>query len=299
MGAALKVLVVANPIAGGAGRGRDLGERLAAALRARGHAVELFLTDAPDAARRRLTARDAGPETFDRIAVVGGDGTLAEVVDALPDPGQVPLALLATGTANMLARELDLPVTPEAVVERIERGEVRRLDLARAGGRRMVMNASAGFDALVVQTIALRRTGHLGFRGYALPILRALGRYHPPRLAVVVEGGPGGFETLPAALCIVSNIRNYGGLFSVTDRARPDDGLLDVVACERARVPDLLRYVVAARRERVSQLRDVAYRTATRVRITGEPAPVQIDGDWRGTVPLEIEIEPAALAVLV
>ena len=291
--------MVANPIAGGAGRGRDLGLRLTARLRERGHAVELCFTDGPDAARRRLSRADAGLEALDRIVAVGGDGTLSDVVNALPDPARVPLALLATGTANMLAQELGLPRAPEAVADLVERGRVRRLDLARAAGRRMVMNASAGFDALVVQTIALRRTGSLGYRGYALPILRALARYRPPHLDVEVDGGPTGRERLPAALVIVSSIANYGGLFRVAERARPDDGLLDVVACARARVPDLVRYVLAARRGRVSQLPGVAWRTATRVRIDGEPVPVQIDGDWRATVPVEIEVEPAALALLV
>lgn len=292
----MKILIVANPIAGG-GRGRAAAERLAARLRARGHALELFFTDAPDAARRRLACA-ADVAGLDRIVAVGGDGTLADVVNALPEPGRVPLALLATGTANMLARELGLPREPEALAELVERGSVRHLDLARSAGRRMLMNASAGFDALVVQTLALRRTGALGFRGYALPILRALGRYHPPRLAVVVDGGPGGCETLPAELAIVCNLRNYGGLFCVAESARADDGLLDVVAFPRARIPDLPRFVLAARRGRVSRLPGVACRTATRVRVTGEPVPVQIDGDWRGSVPLELEVEPGALPVL-
>ena len=98
----------------------------------------------------------------------------------------------------------------------------------------------------------------------------------------------------------MSNIRNYGGLFSITDRARCDSGHLDVCVFPRAGVRDLLRYARAARAARVSRLDGVEYRTGRRVRIASpEPVPVQVDGDHWGETPVDIDLEPSVVPILV
>ena len=58
--------------------------------------------------------------TVDLLIVVGGDGTLNEVLNGLADPLRVPLALLPVGTANMLARDLALPHSPGAIATLVE-----------------------------------------------------------------------------------------------------------------------------------------------------------------------------------
>jgi len=230
----------------------------------------------------------------DRIVVVGGDGTLNDVANALPDPGAVPLAQLALGTANMLARDLHLPRTPGGVAALVDEGVVRRIDLGRANGRRFLMNASCGFDARVVEALA-RRRGALGFRGYARPILEALRGYREPRLAVRIDGQ----APRAAGLCIVTKVRNYGGIFRLADGARCDSGSFVACLFERARVRDLPRIAAAGLAGRVGRLRGVGFHEARAVRIEApDPAPYQVDGDWRGTTPLEITVEPRALPIL-
>ena len=120
-------------------------------------------------------------------------------------------------------------------------------------------------------------------------------QYRAPQLRVTV----GEAEPLSGALAIVSNIRNYGGIFSVADRARPDSGVLDVCVFSGERVRDLIRYVFAAATRRVSRLPDVTYRTGRRIVIEAEePTAVQIDGDYRGTTPLTIEVDPSVVPIL-
>ena len=126
---------------------------------------------------------------------------------------------------------------------------------------------------MVTRAISRARRGTLGYPGYARPILQALRHYRAPRLRVSVDTA----EPLSGALAVVSNIRNYGGIFSVADHARPDSGVL----------------------RRVSRLPDVTYRTGRRIVIEArEPTAVQIDGDYRGTTPLTIEVEPSVVPVL-
>lgn len=287
----MKILVVVNPIAGGGKAGRGA-ERLVRLLEDRGHAVEQLSAGTPEETGEG--ARRAALD-FDRIVVAGGDGTVNDVLNGLEDPSRIPLAHLAYGTANMLARELRIPADPGAMAELVERGGFRRLDLGRAGDRRFLMVASAGFDAMVTRAVSRTRGGTLGYAGYALPILRALREYRAPRLRVTVDGG----EPLIGALAIVSNIRNYGGILRIADRASPDSGVLDACVFGGERIRDLVRYGFAAITRRVGRLPDVSYRTGRRIAIEAEePTAVQIDGDYCGTTPLAIEVEAAVVPVL-
>jgi YegS/Rv2252/BmrU family lipid kinase len=289
----MKILVVVNPIAGGGAAARGAA-RLVARLRERGHALECVSTGSPQEAGEWVRKRESEGD-LERIVVAGGDGTVNDVLNGLEDPSRIPLAHLAYGTANMLARELGIPRDPEALAALVERGSCRRLDLGRAGSRRFLMVASSGFDAMVTRAISRTRRGTLGYPGYARPILRALRDYRPPRLRVRIDGA----APLPGALAVVSNIRNYGGILSIADRARPDSGVLDVCVFSGERVRDLLRYAFAAGVRQVSRLRDVTYRTGRRVVIEAEePTAVQIDGDYRGTTPLSIEVDASVVPIL-
>ncbi|MDH7499748.1 MAG: diacylglycerol kinase family lipid kinase [candidate division NC10 bacterium] len=289
---AKKILLIGNPAAGGGRAMRtmaDLPER----LRQRGHRVETFLTrSAGDAGRR---ARDMEGDV-DALVIVGGDGTINEILNGLADPSRIPIAHLPTGTASILGRELGLPRRTKDLVRLLESGHLRQLDMGLLDGRRFLMVASAGFDAMVTEEVGKRRGGTLGYLGYLSPILRVLSRYHPPELQVTIDGA----EPALGALVVVSNTRNYGGIFSFADRARCDSGHLDVCIFPRGSLPALIWYYLAAFCGWVSKRTDVRYLTGTRIKIESkDPVAVQVDGDYAGTTPAEIQLLPALVPVLV
>lgn len=287
----MKVLVIGNPVAGRGAAGRRVGE-LVRELERRGHEVEWLLTGQAGEARRG--AREAEGRV-DCMVVAGGDGTLHEVVNGLADPARTPLGQLPLGTANLLAHELDLPRDPRALADLVERGETRRVDLGTLGAERFLLLVSSGFDAMVAERVRRARNGRLGYRGYVLPLLRALASYREPRLRVRLDG----CEVLEGALVVASNIRNYGGLFRVADRARCDSGHLDVCVFESASRLELPLYLAAAALGRVSGLRSVAYRTARRVEIESEtPVAVEVDGDAFGTTPVELALAGPRVPIL-
>jgi diacylglycerol kinase family enzyme len=171
------------------------------------------------------------------------------------------------------------------------------------GKHRFLAIVSCGFDAMVVQAIQRTRSGSLGYRGYLAPILRTVLDYEPPELRVSIDGK----RPRRVALVIVSNVRNYAGLFSAADRAQPDSGVLDVCLFPKASVPRLFRYVAAGFVGRLSRLPDVIYRTGRRIEIESEAredggrteVPIQVDGDPRGTTPVTIELAPLRFPMLV
>ena len=103
-------VVINNPDAGRR-RGRpDAVSRLVDLLRRRGLRVDAWATAAPGDATQ--LSRDALTAGVEMIIVHGGDGTVNEVMQPLVE-GATPLAVWPGGTANVLARELELPRTLE------------------------------------------------------------------------------------------------------------------------------------------------------------------------------------------
>lgn len=286
-----RALVIANPIAG-RGRGARAGEELRAGLAGQGLATRLAHTAGAGDARR--LASELEP-SVDLVLVVGGDGTLGEVFSGLEHPapavGQLPM-----GTANVLAVDLGLPRDVAGLLGTVRAGHTRPIDVARVGGRTCFLMASAGFDALVVETLAARRRGPIAKFSYLAPTLSALARYRPPRLSVWLDGervaGTFGFV-------LASNCVHYGGLVRLAPGRVLDDGLFEVFLFERASPLSLLAGMVRGHLRGLPGA-GVSLRRAAHVRVESEePCPYQVDGDPGGTTPLELAVDPHPHRLLV
>jgi len=302
----MRVLIIGNPIAG-RGRAPRCAERLRRELVRAGVEADLYMTErAGDAAGRaaaveRAGAAAGGRGTFDAIAVVGGDGTVNEVINGLSDPTRMPVTQLAMGTANLIAKEFGLPLSARGLAEVVARGTSHAVDLGEveaaglASPRRFLMVASAGFDALVTRHIAAVRRGRLGYVGYLGPILRTVRGYRPPRIQVTLDGG----ERLEAGLVVLSHARCYGGLFQICDRATPGSGVLDVVAFPRADWWSLTTSAWVAWRRRISRQKHIPYRTARAIELRAdEPVSIEVDGDYLAETPATVRVLPRGARLL-
>ena len=186
------MVLIANPHASRfSGRQRD---RVAAALAAR-HKVELVQTSHPGQAT--VLTRRAVADGAELAAVLGGDGTVNEVVNGLRD-ASVPLGLLGGGRTNVLARGLGLPADPDRAVARLlellQAGARRRLSLGTADGRCFALNAGFGLDGAIVREVERRQRAKqlYGDRAYVAAGLKTFlvdyDRGHP-HLAVHLDGG--------------------------------------------------------------------------------------------------------------
>jgi len=165
-----------------------------------------------------------------------------------------------------------------------------------AGGHRFLMLLSAGLDAMVTEEVRKRRGKSLGYWGYFRPVWRGLARYRVPELRVTVDERQG----LRGAFVLVSNTRNYGGIFRFADRARCDSGHFDVCVFPKGTLLSLSRYYLAALLGCVSRVTDVIYVTGRRVRIESrEPVAIQIDGDPFGTTPVVVDLLAGTVPIVV
>jgi len=291
------ILVAANPYRGAA-RPRARVQALAAALAATGGDVRVVWEAAERAALLGDPAALAGVRC---VVAAGGDGTIAAVINELA--ADVPLAVLALGNENLLARALALPDDPIGLARVIAAGRTRRLDLGlgstSAGPRRFALMLSAGFDADVVHRVAHRRSAggaprRVSRTSYVGPLAAALCAYRHAPLAVMADG-----VAARAAYCLVSNLPDYALTLRPAAGARADDGLLDWLAFERRGRVALARYAWAVARARHAGLAHVQAGRARRLTLTSAgPVPVQLDGDPWGFTPATVEALPAALTVV-
>lgn len=305
-GAGREACVVVNRDAG-RGIANALGERAEHHLAQHGWRVAVCGTKVDE---RTLASAHGAAQLF---VVVGGDGTLRDVAAALGERGaRVALAIVPVGNANVVARELGVPIDDgAAAIELLTRGAPRAFDVgeASADGRApelFLAMVGVGFDALTVCGLDRARRTRIGrwlyARGLSDPLYGACAvpgffRLRPTRVRVTV-----GEQTLPGLhpTVWISNTRNYAKGWSVTPAARPDDGQLDHHVSRRALAPLVLWQLVHAMRGApVPRFLGECGR-GTRYLLEGtRPFHWQLDGDHRPPASrLEVTVRPAALRLV-
>ncbi len=288
----MKILVIGNPIAG-TGQAERRIKLFSRALEQHGHDVHVFMSKQYGEALEK--AGNVGSDV-DRIVVAGGDGTVNEVINGLADPSRIPILHLPTGTANQLARSLDLPFDPHQLVNILEHGSIRRIDMGLVGNHRFLLLVSSGFDARVAAEVKKSRNDTLGYTGYVVPILRAWANHQPHELNVIIDNQ----QTICGFNVMVLKVRQYGGVFVFAEEARLDSGYFEVCVFQQGSVPWMSLYAFAGLVGKAAELPGMIRARARMVRIESEqPVPVEIDGDHYGMTPVDIQLQPSVVPVVV
>lgn len=286
-----EAVIIGNPQAG-RNRHMDILKRCAEILRSGGLEVEVWPTERPQHATELATL--AGSRL---VIAAGGDGTVNEVVNGLEK--DATLGILPLGTANVLARELGLPLKAEAACKRIISNKEGRIDVGVATDhkgreRRFACMAGIGFDAHVVNEVTPRLKRYLKMLAFPLAALKVYLEGDLPPLHIADSDA-----THVAQFAIVANGHYYGGDFRVAEPGSLTTGKLEVVLIERVSL--LLRADILTRilvRKPLNRSMRSFGADELRARSPGAQVPVQLDGEVWGRLPMSFRIEPAALKVI-
>jgi YegS/Rv2252/BmrU family lipid kinase len=289
------LLVVSNAAAGGAAD-----EQVEAALAVLGSATDV---------RREVCAE---PEDLGRVldglgertlVVVGGDGSVHTAVAALHDRGELsadrPIGLVPLGTGTDLARTLGIPLDPAAAARALLAGSVRPLDLVVDDAGGVVVNAvHLGVGAEAAEKASALKD-RLGRAAYAVGSIAAGAGVTGWHLQVVVDGVAVEVDR-EVLMVAVANGRTIGGGAPLAPDASPDDGLVDVVVATSTGPLARLGFAVALRDGEHVERDDVLVVRGRSVRVSGDPFPLNADGELAGPVPARTwTVRPAAWSVLV
>ena len=297
------ILIIVNP-ASGRGRGSRTARAVAEILGERHTPVTVRETAGPGEAER--IAREvsgAGQSRPTCVVGCGGDGTLQEIANALAalkDPlGEAcpAMGLAPAGRCNDFARELGVPRDPVAIADVLVRGEARAIDLGRGNGRYFCTVATMGADAEVSSYVDSMRMPLRGTIAYIYGALCVLSRYRPYRVRIT---GDFGVIEQPVFLASSANTSSYGGAIKIAPGADPTDGRLDLCIIDRVsrfRAFAILSAVLSGRHAQRSEVRFIR---TPRLRIEAdEPLEVWADGEKVARTPVDIEVVPGAIRVLV
>lgn len=281
-----------------------------------GTALELGLTG--EALRRRLAAagheatvddddRDLHARIADAIAaeaeivvVAGGDGTVTAVAQAMLDSDKT-MAVLPMGTANLLARDLGIPLELDEWLATFELMQPRRIDVGEVNGMVFLHKVVVGFVPGIAAGRELLR-GRDGF-GARLAFLHYFFRrlFRSRRLAVEIATPDGEPRIHRVQAVAVANNAYEEGFARFFSRLRLDTGTLTLYVLKHLGLGDLFRLCIAflLGRWRSDEALDIESVEAVRIRSRKKSLNVMLDGEVTTLrPPLSFTIKPGALKVL-
>lgn len=264
-------------------------------LAERGIHLDIFATSGPGEAAR--LARQAVETGADCLIVRGGDGTVNEVLQGIVG-SSIPLAVWPAGTANVLAHVLGIPRRVPDLVRMIAEPHAYEVSLGRANGRYFVLMVGIGLDASIVREVNPGLKRHLGLLAYWLAGLKHLFTWQAPVFTLELDG-----RRIRATFAAIANVPSYGGGIRMAPDARPETEEFRVCAItSRCKLLYLLFYLPLTFLGWHVHQPGVLYVSARRGRAysdSGEEIPFQVDGEVAGRLPVEFEIIPRALRILV
>ena len=282
--------IIVNP---NAGRKKGLAEsrHLQDALDRQGTEYDTFISEAPG--QDMELARRINPSAYEGIIVVGGDGTLFEVLNGLfaeRDRLEIPLGVIPVGTGNSFIRDLNITDRQQAV-DAILSGRTRDVDLGTftcSDGRFCFINLlGAGF----VSNVAHRalRYKRLGALSYVAGVLEELIVMKPVTVRLEIDGTVHRREVLFVEIC---NSRFTGGNMMMAPEASIDDGLFDIVlASPMSRIKLLRLFPSIFKGRHVEDPLIEVFRGASVKLKADRPMSLTPDGETFGTTPLEAGIQ--------
>ena len=286
----LRFLFVVNPVSGNAEQA-DWAATIAAYFAPLPHSADLLeLTGHNDGPALQARIAQARPN---RLVAVGGDGTV-KIVAEQALAAHLPLAVLPAGSANGMAKELDLPTDPTAALDIATQGTEKAVDVLYLNGTDLCLHLSdIGLNAQLVRYA--QRQNWRGMLGYARAAFWSL--LHRRQMRVRIQCDDEQLDRT-AFMVVLANARVYGTGAAINPDGDVADGKFEVVVLRRLVGRELLKMFWRFRPFDPAAV-EIFSTTAVSLEVRRR-VDFQIDGEYRGkTRHVEATIRPAALRVLV
>tara|TARA_B100001094_G_scaffold39711_1_gene34268 strand:+ start:6306 stop:7370 length:1065 start_codon:yes stop_codon:yes gene_type:complete len=297
-----------NPFAGKK-KGRAIGEQAKVLLEEGGKTVDIHFSNY--SGHLIEIAQGVHASGDDIFAVVGGDGSLSEVItgrmNAQPEGGEL-FALIPAGTGNSMAHDLRLKTTQQAVQSLID-GARQNLDLARVEMVKGLPGSENGqtvryshnlvtWGLGVDSTIKAEKMRWMGPMRYDVGILMAIMANNRRHATLTIDGAEmkGDYT-----LFLIQNSQTGGSMLPLAPGASLDDGMMDIGILKKMTRRDVLKAFGMLKKEgrHVFHPR-VDYHKFRNLSIeTPAPAAINIDGENIGSTPLNMEVLPSAIQICV
>ena len=251
---------------------------------------------------------------YDKIIVVGGDGTLNEVVNGLFRQKRLPtadvsLGMITVGTGNDWARMYEMPGAYKKQVKILSKGYTFLQDVGQVQylysedheKRHFINTAGMGYDALVAQkTNTMKQKGKGGPVAYLVNLISGLFQYKSVHLDIDVDGARA-FSGKVFSMSIGIFKNNGAGMMQLP-HAIPDDGLFDMVVIRKTTKYRIVTNIKNLYDGSFVSMPEVSYFNGKTIRVEAKPANklyLETDGESLGHSPMQFELIPKAIKLIV
>jgi diacylglycerol kinase (ATP) len=268
----MKFLFVINPISGGKGK-QNLEAAIHGYFKPLSHQVEFFLMDGKNDAASLIHWINTWKP--DRVVAVGGDGTVSLVARNLFHT-DIPMGIIPAGSANGMAKELDLKFSLTDALGVVVTGVVRKADVIKINNTHYCLHLSdIGLNAQLIKRFEERNIR--GLLGYGAALLRTLWRKRKIRVSIETKNREIKREAL---MVVLANATKYGTGAIINPAGNLYDGLFEVVVVKKLAIMELLKMIFKTRR---FNPRNVEVFHTSHVTIeTRHKVHFQVDGEYLG-----------------
>lgn len=230
------------------------------------------------------------------VVVGGGDGSVNAALPGLVKTG-LPLALIPLGTANNMARTLEIPSDLEKALELISHGRVKKIDLGIVNKIYFVNVAGLGLSTDVNRKVPHDLKRKLGVFAFIWTALRLSYKMTPFRTTITCDGKSSRSLSWQISVC---NGKHYGSGLTIEEDATLTDGKLDCLSTEVKRWWHGFFLIPAIIRGKYDPSHDVSLFQGQTLKIeTRRPMKIDVDGDIKTKTPAEFSVLEKALDVYV
>jgi diacylglycerol kinase (ATP) len=287
---ARRYLIIANPVAG-KGKQLDKLEKVKSEFFRRSIPYDLHFTSEDRKADDlvRLLIRE---KRYAEILIIGGDGTLNEVVNGL-EKQKIPINVVSAGTGNDSIKHIQSRFDFDSQLHTVFTGKVKEIDAGECNGRLFLNGVGIGFDGKVVERMVSKGAKFQGHISYMAEVLKILLTYREKNVSAVFNGDNFNKDIL---LMTIAKGTTFGGGFMINPYAVNDDGFLDI--CVVGQIPNWtrIRYVLKMKNGAHRNLKSVSFFKSREVYVQENPFVVaHMDGEFIGNPPFFIKVHKKSI----
>lgn len=261
--------------------------------------VDIFYTSKKDDAY--LKAIETNEQEYDFFSVVGGDGTINEVVSGMVTSNKkIPLCILAAGTVNDFANYLNLPNDVEGVCNLIKKFTTICCDVGKINDRYFMNVAAGGMFSDVSFTVSKADKKRLGPLAYYLNGIVNLPSQLNTNITLKIILDDLDIIETEAKMFMVTNTNRVGGFENIIPYADIQDGMLDLIVIKKCSVTDLVALSKDYLLKKHASSPFIWYVQAKKIEIfSQQKVVIDIDGEEGAPLPVTIEAIGQVINILV
>ena len=288
----MKILVIANPVAGGKKVLRRL-PKVKRWLSKSPHHFAYSITQSCDEMRSEIIK--ASREGVDAILLLGGDGTVHRALPAIEETS-LPFGFLPCGRGNDFARNVGLSLNLRKSCSFSSRPSIQQFDLPKINNIPFLSIAYVGFDA-EVNKLANEGKGYFGGKlGYTICVLKTLRKFRSFEIEITIDGRSMRERVI---MVTIANGPFYGGGMKIAPQAIMNDGVLDICIVKEISRWELLRqFPKVFKGTHISHPRIVMTSGRRISLVSNEPRGIFADGEYVGNLPAECTIGSQTIQIM-